>query len=135
MRIRRPELLRSLRVPGRCELCGRMCSLLCGAHILSKGSGGPDIMLNLVSTAISPFAGCDCHIQAHCGILVRPEHMWAAAAKREKTTPAIAEAVVRLIVRLPKRPRADEVSAELESILDEARPLAVQTLRELGIYE
>ncbi len=133
MKIIDKPLLASMRKSGECEICGRYCRLLCGAHVLSRSAGRMDIPLNLVSCGFNPW-DCRCHHDSH-NEPSKGGIMLLAVAKRVRVAPDGVLSVLHMLRRLPKRPRADEVSAELESILDEARPLAVKTLKELGIYE
>lgn len=65
MNVLNPDLLKSLRLPGLCEMCRKPCKMRCGHHVFSKGAGQVDHMLNLVSVAMNPVDGCNCHGSYH----------------------------------------------------------------------
>lgn len=101
MRIVNPNLIASYRVPGKCRFCGKPCKLLCGHHLWSKGSGGPDIPANLVSVGFDPFGGCSCHVSHHAGNEPTFEQLLAISAVDHDCLAGDLESLIHLIQRLP----------------------------------
>jgi len=97
--VRRPKpkrtkdkaLLKALRL-GHCELCGKADMGLQVHHVVSRGSGGPDMPENLITLCAS------CHTLAHGGCISRDE-LWRVIAQREGTSPMEVEVLTLLAKR------------------------------------
>lgn len=137
MTIRDEVVLRSFRGPGPCAWCGVQAHTREAAHVVAKGMGGRplDVRINLVSLGIGGWVGvravCNCHAQSHAGHEPTSEQLLEIAARREGTTPADAQAVLWMLVRLPKHPTAAEIRRELGGLTDGERTLAERVLREI----
>lgn len=116
MKIDNPALLRSLRGPGLCEVCGKPCRRREVAHVRAKGLGGGhrlDVPLNCVSCGEGLWGTgeCFCHAAEHYtggDVLLR------IVAKREGVAPEEVKHALDVLDRIPK----DASQAQLERELD-----------------
>ena len=126
------RLLDTLRGPGLCELCGKRCRSREAVHLHAKGMGGGrrvDVPINLLSAGRGEAFQCQCHRESHDGNMDR-QRLLDAIAKREKCRAEDIDAVLYLIIRLPKNPTRTQLFAALEELTDPiTRALAFKTLR------
>jgi len=90
-RLRDKRAIEAARKP-YCELCGRADMGLQVHHVVSRGSGGPDMPENLITFCAS------CHTLAHGGCISRDE-LWRVIAQREGTSPMEVEVLTLLAKR------------------------------------
>lgn len=130
MRIENPLLLAEMRLPGCCEMCGKVCRVREPAHIFARGMGGGglDVRINLLSLGSTLLFMCACHTKAHN----RPSQkaMLAVAARRERTTPEAICQVMWILRRLPKNPTVAEIEAEMMGLAAPEAGLLNRTLHE-----
>lgn len=97
MKITNGKLLAPMRLPGRCELCGRACGQREVHHVFCKGMGGGsclDVPINLVS--LGAFGNCCCHSQFHGGHIARAEFLAVIASREGMDIDLIDETLKRL---------------------------------------
>ncbi len=106
MQVLNPDLLKSLRLPGLCEMCRRPCKMRCAHHVFCKGAGQVDSMLNLVQVAMSPHDGCDCHGRHHhLGNPSRHDFMRIVSKREGVPLELIAETIPAVIAVPPRLSR------------------------------
>jgi hypothetical protein len=99
MKIVNDALTASMRRRGPCRYCGKVVDL-CGHHIWSKGSGGPDIACNLIALGM-PLT-CLCHKSHHDGNEPTFDDLLALSAADNDCLQGDIESLVNLIRRMPK---------------------------------
>ncbi len=80
MRIINEKLLERMRRSPRCEWCGKAGIRLHPHHVVSRGAGGSDFVLNLI--ALCPvFTGNNCHGLFHDGHITQKDFLAIVAAR------------------------------------------------------
>jgi hypothetical protein len=134
MKICNPSLLKSMRTPGPCELCGVYCTKREIHHLLSK-TPRVEIRCSLISVGCSTSATawfkCQCHYAIHSGRIPREDVLWAVA-KREGVLRGDIEDLFRFIRRLVK-PTPSELEESLRSLKPAVETLARKEFMEAGI--
>lgn len=102
MIIKNKSLLKSFRTQGLCEFCRELCKKKEPCHVISRGAGGSDIRVNLVSLGSTVQRCCPCHTHSHNGLRPTRDDLLVIVAKRESCRPEDVLAVLRFVQRLDK---------------------------------
>ncbi len=111
MRWKDKKLLKSYVRMNRCDNCNRLV-MCCGAHIISKGSGGGDFPANICSLGIDAVRSCECHLRSHSGQSPTTDDLLAISAARHECTPDDILAVVTDLEDLQAAIEADLTPSE-----------------------
>lgn len=126
MRIVNQQLLKEFRYVARCEFCKRPSQGCDPHHLRCKGMGGGsrlDVRCNLI--ALDRL----CHSEFHAGNIAYYD-LLAIVAAREGVNQRDIEAVVNLILRLPKDCRPWQLDQEREQLNIASQLLLDRTLKE-----
>lgn len=102
MNVLDPDLLKSYRLPGLCECCGKVCKMRCGHHVFSKGAGQVDHQWNLVKVAMSPQDGCTCHHDHHLKGKPSRAEMLQIVSNREGVPVDVIDSVIPAVIACPR---------------------------------
>lgn len=122
--IDKPTLAKIRRLP--CCWCGRRVPSE-AAHLFAKGFGGGGQLDLAINTA--PLCR-DCHQSSHDGHRPITVDLLALVAQREKVGQDDIRAAIDFFRRVPNRPIAGQVEAELRSLRGEARRLVREILKQ-----
>lgn len=135
MNVPNPKLLKSLHKPGLCDYCRKPCTMRCGAHVFSVGSGRVDCMWNLIQTAMSPWHGCNCHGESHAGRSPSRQDFLRIVSKREGVPVDLIIETIAAIRACPWQISIGNVSTWLtKAFREEVAVAALGIIRESGIY-
>ena len=137
MIIRSPETLALFRLPGRCQLCRKPCSVREPHHYIAKGIGSGrtlDVEINLIALGSSGQFKCECHTKVHDGNIPRSDVL-AVMSKREIAKGADIEEALYFLTRLPKDASQEKIVELLGELPKGPEWLARRELLRHGILE
>ncbi len=102
MNVINPDLLKSFRLPGLCQACGRICKMRCGHHCFSKGAGQVDHPFNLVAVGMN-ISDCKCHHDHHYSGRPSRHDFLRVVSKREGVPLEFIDSVIPAVIAVPPR--------------------------------
>ena len=124
MIIKCPETLRAIKVIARCEWCKKK-GAVDPHHLFCRGIGGGsrlDVRINLIAL------DRNCHNLFHNGHILRAD-LLVVVAQRENCLQDDIEAVIGLLLRLPKEPRSERILDELKGMSKRSMEMACEILK------
>ena len=123
MIIRNAKLIRQMRKPGICVLCERPCNKREGHHIPSRGAGGSDFRLMLVSVCRP------CH-SLRADSAAGMKKCLESIAARDKTTVDAVQQAQWFLVKLDKHASKYAIEEALVKLPSPAKEIARRELEE-----
>lgn len=109
MNVINTDLLKSLRLPGLCEMCRKVCKMRCGHHIFAKGAGQVDHLWNLVKVGMNP-RDCNCHHNLHFNGTPSRHRCLEIVSKREGVPLEFIDQVIPAVIACPSRMLSHEAA-------------------------